>query len=280
MSETGIIAILLALITSVVSYKGFVNQHFFNKYVFNVDRILLQKDYKRIITSGFLHAGWVHLILNMVTLLLFSGSVELYLGNISFLIVYFAGLIGGNLFSLLIHKNHGDYSAVGASGAVSGIIFASIALFPGISISLLVLPIYLPGWLFGILFVLFSIYGIKSRKDNIGHDAHLGGALVGMLTALLLKPYAFIENYIVILVIAVPALAFIYLIITKPALLLIDNLYFKKHHHFYSIDHAYNSQKAEKQNEIDRILDKINKYGINSLTNKEKNTLRQHSKSK
>jgi len=166
MSNTGTIALIILVVNVVFSYKGFTNEQFFDRYKFEVDKILINKDYKRLITSGFLHVSWMHLIVNMISLMLFSGSVEGYLGGLKFLIVYVASLIGGDLFTLLVHKNHGDYTSVGASGAVCGIIFASIALFPGMSVGLFVLPISIPGWLFGILFVLYSIYGIKSQNRS------------------------------------------------------------------------------------------------------------------
>lgn len=176
----------------------------------------------RLISSGFLHVSWQHLLFNMFSLYMFSDSVELVLGSGKFLLIYFTSLVGGNLLSLLVHKNHSDYSAVGASGAVSGIIFAAIALQPSIGIGMFF--IFIPGWIYGILFVGISIYGIKSQKDNIGHDAHLGGALIGMLAAIALEPEALRYNYIVISLITIPAMVFIYLIITKPHLLLVDNL--------------------------------------------------------
>jgi len=187
-------------------------------------------------------------------------------------------LVGGDLLSLYIHRNHGDYSSVGASGAVCGIIFASIALFPGMGISFFGLPFSIPSRLYGILYVLYSIYGIKSKKDNIGHEAHLGGALLGMTVALLIHPSAFLENYLTILIIVLPTVAFIYIIIMKPQLLLIDNFYFKTHNHYYSIDHKSNEQKHNNEKEIDKILDKINKAGLNSLTTKERLKLKQYSK--
>ena len=178
MSDTGTIGLIILIVNVIFSYKGFTNEQFFDGYKFEVDRILVNKDYKRLITSGFLHVNWTHLIFNMVSLIFFSGSVESYLGGVQFLIIYMASLIGGNLFTLLIHKNHGDYNAVGASGAVCGIIFASIALFPGMGVGIFFIPFSIPGWLYGVLYVLYSIYGIKSTKGNIGHEAHLGGALI------------------------------------------------------------------------------------------------------
>ncbi len=278
MQSSGIISVFLILFTSFFSYKGLSNKVFYNAYNFEVDKLLINKDYKRLLTSGFLHVSWTHLIFNMLSLYLFSSSIETYLGDLKFLLVYFTSLLGGNLLSLFIHRHHGDYSSVGASGAICGLIFASIALFPGMSIGFFFIPFSIPGWLFGLAFVLYSIYGIKSRKDNIGHDAHLGGAVIGMILAILLEPAALPDNYITILVIIVPASFFIYMIITRPHLLLIDNYFFKKHSNYYSIDHKYNAEKKARQQEIDTILEKIHRKGINSLTKKEKEILDEYSR--
>jgi membrane associated rhomboid family serine protease len=277
MDKTGIIGFVLIIINVAFSYKGLTNGLFFDGYKFEVDKILVNKDYKRLVTSGFLHVSWTHLIFNMISLYAFSGLLENQIGGGKFLLVYFASLIGGDLLSLFVHRNHGDYNAVGASGAVSGIIFASIALFPGMGVGFFGLPFSIPSWLYGILYILYSIYGIKSSKDNIGHDAHLGGALVGMTVALLLQPTAFLDNYLTILVIAVPTIAFIYLIITRPQILLVDNYFYKNHKNHYSVDHKYNEEKVTKQKEIDKILDKISKKGIESLSSKEKEKLKQFS---
>ena len=106
-----------------ISYKGFKSIIYFEKYKFIVDKILIGKDYKRIISSGFLHVSWSHLIFNMISLYLFSGLIESNLGILNLLLIYFASLIGGGLLSLYIHRGHADYTAVGASGAISGLIF-------------------------------------------------------------------------------------------------------------------------------------------------------------
>jgi membrane associated rhomboid family serine protease len=277
--DIGIASFILIIANIAFSYKGFKSHAFFDQYKFEVDSIILYKDYKRLVTSGFLHINWTHLIFNMVGLLIFGGSIENYLGAFGFLVVYFAALLGGGLLALLIHKNHGNYSAVGASGAIGGILFAAIALFPGMSIGFFFLPFYFPAWIYGIAYVLYSIYGISSKKDNVGHEAHLGGALVGMLVAILLHPAALLENYWVILLIVVPTIAFIYIIVTRPYMLLIDNYFFKKNSNYYDVDHQYNEQRTNKQKEVDRILDKIGKKGMNSLSKEEKKKLEEYSRS-
>ena len=274
----GIISFILILANIIVSYRGFKDSIFYDKYKFRVDAVLLYKDYKRMVTSGFLHVNWMHLIFNMMALYFFSGSLELYLGPVKFLIIYFLSLIGGDLLSLFIHRNDGDYDSVGASAGVTGVIFAAIALFPDMHISLLFIPVFIPGWLFGLVYVLYSIYGIRSRKNNIGHDAHLGGALIGLIVAILMQPSALIINTWPIVIIMLPSVFFIYMIITRPHILLIDNYFFNKHSDVVTVDHKYNIERINKQKEIDKILEKIHKKGMNSLTNKEKQTLEDYTR--
>jgi membrane associated rhomboid family serine protease len=268
---------LLLIVTNVIfSYQGFRDKEFFERYKFEVEKILIYKDYKRILTSGFLHVNWLHLLFNMFSLWVFSGALQSILGAAQFLLIYFAGLVGGNLLALRIHRGDSAYSVVGASGAICSVLFASIAIFPGQMISFFGL-FALPSWLYGLLFTAFSIYGIRSRQNNVGHESHLGGALVGMLLVLLLHPRAFLENYIPILILTVPTILFIYFILTRPHALLVDNLFFKENKYNYSIDHLYNAERNKRQQEIDRILEKIHRKGMNSLTKKEKETLRENS---
>ncbi len=273
MDTLGLISILIIAVNVFVSWKGLTDRAFFRKYSFGVDKVLLRKDYKVLVTSGFLHVSWIHLILNMFSLYVFSNSLEPYIGGAKYLLIYFASLLGGSLFSLLIHRNHGDFRSVGASGAVNGIVFASIALFPGMKIGLFLPALSIPAWIYGLAFVLYSIYGIRSKSDNIGHETHLAGALMGLIAASLLYPGIARENYITIILIAVPCLIFIYMIISKPSGLMVDNQFFKKHEDFHTIDDKYNLAKRNKQQEIDRILEKIHRKGMGSLTKKEKDFL-------
>lgn len=279
MGTIGITCLLIIIVNVIVSFKGFRDETFFRRYAFDVDGILLYKQYDRLISSGFLHANKMHLFFNMLALFFFSTSLDYVLSYEAYLTVFFMSLVGGSLLSLFLHRHHGDYTAIGASGAVSGIIFAAIALEPGIQVGLLFLPFRVPGWLFGICYVLYSIYGIRSQRDNIGHDAHLGGAMVGMLTALLFEPLAMVYNSSTILLILVPGIFFIYMVIRHPHLLLVDNLYFKRHQRGdLTIDDRYNSAKVVREQEIDGLLEKIHKNGLRSLTKKERKTLEDNSK--
>ena len=220
----------------------------------------------------------MHLIFNMFSLYVFSEVAEFQLGVLLYGIIYLASLLGGNLFSLFVHRHHSDYRSAGASGAVCGIIFASIALFPGMGIGFFFIPVSIPSWIYGLVFVLYSIWGIRSRKDNVGHEAHLAGALIGMFIAIASEPSVLSNNYLPILAIAIPSMVFIYIILTRPHVLLIDNNFFKTHRRYYSIDHRYNAEKIDRQKQIDLILDKIHRKGMKSLSKKERELLAEYSK--
>lgn len=278
MTETGIAGLLLILANVIFSYRGFTDPGLLENYKFEVDAILVRKDYKRMLTSGFLHVGWWHLLFNMISLYAFSGLVESALGLSSFLFIYFFALLGGNALALYIQRHNSSYSAVGASGAVSGLVFASLALFPGIGIGIPFLPVMVPGWLYGLGYMLYTIFGIQSKRGNIGHEAHLGGALAGMLAAIAFEPRALIENYVVILAITIPAIVFLYIAVARPHLLVLGKMPGAQTKRYQTIEDRYNDAKVSKQQEIDRILEKVFRSGMNSLSKKEKQVLEEHSR--
>lgn len=276
MLEHSLATLLLVVAVGVCSYKGFRDPSFTERYRFDVDGVLVQKEYYRLLTSGFLHNGWVHLVFNAVALLAFGTVLEPVIGSGRLLLVYFLSLVGGKLLSLFVHKAHAGYTSVGASGAVNGVVYATIALFPGTGIGLFFLPLAIPAWIFGLAYVLFSIYGIKASWGNSNHAAHLGGALVGLLTAVAFYPEAAAANYLPILAIAFPTLAFLALLIVKPEALLVGP--FSKKKAVRSIDQEYNYRKAQELADIDNILEKIHRHGLKSLTPKEKEALERYSK--
>ncbi len=191
------IVIVLIVINCVVSIKGFNDAIFFNKFKFQIDKIL-SGEKLRMLVSGFLHADFMHLGFNMYALWLFGKVVNINFGTFNFLLIYFGSLILGNLYSLRIHRKEPYYSAIGASGAVSGIVFSSIILFPEMKLMIFLIPFSMPGYVFGIGYLLYSIYGMKNRVGNIGHSAHLGGAIGGYLLTILLKPEVFSHHPIIV----------------------------------------------------------------------------------
>jgi membrane associated rhomboid family serine protease len=270
------VTLFLTLITVIFSYQGLQNKTFFDKYAFNIEGVLRYKEYYRLISSGFLHGSWLHLLFNLYALFSFGETLEAVIGGTNFLFIYFVSLIGGNVLSLYIHRFDSQYSAIGASGAVCGIIFASIVIFPNMEIGMFLLPFSLTSWMYGLLFVLISIYGIKSRMSNIGHDAHLGGALLGMLVAVGLYPESLQANYLPIVLVVTPTLAFIFLIIKRPDYLFIEKFSFNQKD-YKNIDDEYNERKATRQQEIDAILEKISAKGFDSLSEREKEALERFS---
>lgn len=191
-------------------------------------------------------------------------------GYQNFLIVYAVSLVGGNLFSLFLHRDEADYSAVGASGAISGLVFASIALYPGMDVGLL--GIVMPGWLYGLLYVVVSAVGITKRRDNIGHDAHLAGGLVGLVTVVAMRPELLRTNYVALAAILVPALGFFYLLFRKPEGLILGN-FFSSEPAYQTVDDRYKIQQKQREDDLDYLLDKINQKGIEGLNEREKKQL-------
>lgn len=270
-SATGM---FLLILTGLATYKGFRDRAFFEQYAFEVDRILIDREWKRLISSGFLHVGWIHFGFNMAAMLSFSLSLELLFGVWKFLGLYFFSMIAGSLLSLYIHRNHGDYRAVGASGAISGVVFASIVLDPGGSISIFGLPFSIKSWIFGLAFVLISIFGIKRQADNIGHEAHLGGALAGVAGILAIQPGLFLDNWWVVLLLVIPTLAFLILIVRNPAVLMVDG-YWGENLSRSRWQNRQQQYRLSPEEEMDRLLDKIRSHGMASLTKKERKRLKE-----
>lgn len=203
-----IATIVIIAANIIISFKGFTDYYFKDRYMFHIGSIQRgEKD--RLITSGFLHTDKMHLLFNMLTLYFFNDIVIYHLNRTEFLIVYFASLLLGNLFTLWYYKNNYNYSAVGASGAIMGIVYSGILLQPNLQIY------FMPGYIFGILYLGFTIYGIKNGNDGIGHTAHFGGAFGGYLLTLILKPELFTYNPLIVILMAIPIVVLFILIKTK-----------------------------------------------------------------
>lgn len=188
----------------IFSMRGFKDVAFFNKFKFNIGQIRSGENI-RYLSSGFLHVDTTHLIFNMLTFFFFAPVIVAYMGDIKMAVIYFVSLLLGNIFSFFYHKDELHYSAVGASGAVMGILYAAILLNPDMTLLLFfVLPI--PAWLFGIAYLGYSIYGMKSQRDNVGHDAHIGGAVAGYVLTLAFFPHLLQTNLWIVLLLALPIL--------------------------------------------------------------------------
>jgi membrane associated rhomboid family serine protease len=190
------VLILIIAITAIISFVAPNGSSNFEKYKFNVGAIRNRNEYIRLLSSGFLHADIFHLLFNMMTLYFFGPVVMQAFGSLGFILIYFGSILLGNIFSLFVYQKQPWYSAIGASGGVSGILFASIAMIPHLEIYMFFIPIGIPGFVFGLLYFSYSVYMMlnPNQHDNIGHAAHLGGAFFGLVYAVANQPQAAIAN--------------------------------------------------------------------------------------
>ncbi|MGB5667081.1 MAG: rhomboid family intramembrane serine protease [Maribacter sp.] len=203
MYDLHIATIAIIAVNVLVSLKGFNDTSFFERYKFGIGAIQSgQKD--RMLTSGFLHVDFSHLFMNMFTLFFFADVVISWFGPVKFIGIYFISLLAGSLLALFFHKNEPYYSAVGASGAVTGILYAAILLYPDMRLALMFIPIPLPAYVLGIAYLLYSIYGMKKRLGNIGHTAHFGGAMGGYVITLIFKPELLVTDTLIVVLLAIP----------------------------------------------------------------------------
>lgn len=255
----------------VFSYQGFKNLSFQEKFLLHVRSIVVNKEYHRYFTSGFLHADWTHLIFNMMSFWFFANNVGMSFGPFPFMAIYVVSLLVGNLLAVQLNKSNFNYRALGASGAVAGIIFSSILVDPYQTILIFFIP--MPAWLFAIGYVLFSIYGIKKQNDHIGHEAHLGGAITGVLLSVLFRPEIMMQHTWLFLALILPSTFFLFFMQLGWTLKSIKSktVSKKKLEEFRKEDFSLES-------EINYLLDKISAKGYNSLTETEKKRLDQLSK--
>lgn len=189
------VTLLLLIINVLVSiYALQFDPGLIDRLAFKPAGILKRNEWHRMLTGGFVHVGIGHLAFNMITLFFFGPLLERILGSVGFVILYFGAEIGAHALTLVIHRASETYAAVGASGAVSGVVFAFCLFFP-LEMLYIFFAIPMPAILFAVLYVAGSIYAMKQRDvgmtGGIAHEAHLGGALGGILITLLLEPRAF-----------------------------------------------------------------------------------------
>lgn len=189
------ITLFLIIVTAVVSIMAFSNRELFNRLKFNAYMVYHKRDYGRLLSHGLLHGDWMHLIVNMFVLWSFGGHIEQMfmqlsgMGKFWYVLMYVTALVVASLPATFKHKNSHSYNAVGASGAVAAVLFASIMLAPSSGISFIFIPfIDIPAWIFGLAYLAYSYYMTKRGGDNIAHDAHFAGAIYGFLFPLLLEP--------------------------------------------------------------------------------------------
>jgi membrane associated rhomboid family serine protease len=193
------ITIMLIIIISLTSILAFSNKDIIRQFQFNAFKIYHKKQYYRMLSHAVVHANWEHLLVNMIVLWSFGVVVEHYFqlnfgGNSAyyFLALFIGSVVFSSLLSLFKERNNVHYNAVGASGAVSAVLFAAIFFNPWEPVYFFgVLP--MPGIIFGVLYLYYSFYMSRKKLDNIGHDAHFMGAVIGFCTPIIIRPSLFLD---------------------------------------------------------------------------------------
>ena len=191
-----IIIIVLTSLVSLLYFSGKINA---NKLLFHAYSVWHRKEWYRMLTYGMVHGGWGHLFFNMLTLFFFGRVVEQYfqlafgstLGLVLYVVLYVSALAVSTVWDLVKYRDNWNYSAVGASGAVSAILFASILFEPKMGIYIYLIPIPVPGYIFAPLYLLYCWYMARRNQDNIGHSAHFWGAVYGLVFPLVCRPDIF-----------------------------------------------------------------------------------------
>ena len=258
---------------------AFRNPALRERWMFDPRAVLAHKQYERMLTSGFIHADLDALRDERVQPLRLRGGHRARHGITTFLLIYGSAILGGSALSLLLHRHH-EYRALGASGGVCGIIFAAIFLLPGTGVGFFFVPIYIPGWLYAGLFLVGSYMAHRKGTDNIGHDAHLGGAVIGLLMATALHPrWVLMQPWMFVGVVSL-SVAIIWLIV-RPPVGLPDWMNWSGQTvpaGGRERDYAQNRSRRLKRARMDELLDKVSKEGIHRLSKSERAELEQLSK--
>ncbi|MEO0796617.1 MAG: rhomboid family intramembrane serine protease [Verrucomicrobiota bacterium] len=277
----------LIVLTSAISIVAFQQRSQMERMLFHVGRILGKREYYRLISSAFVHGDWMHLLFNMYSLYLFSDLLEKVYGPTTVAMIYFVSVLGGSLLSLFVHRYEAEYRAVGASGGVCGVIFASVFLTPGNSIGLIFIPIFIPDYVFACIFIGITVWGMRSKNSRIGHDAHLGGALTAMLAVLIFYPRAAVSRIeLFIGLFALTGILYFYVLRGQHvnwrklfrARASSNPLPFKRpssSRKKQQLNPDKMSSRA-KQRRVDELLDQVSEKGIHTLTQEERNLLDSH----
>jgi membrane associated rhomboid family serine protease len=185
-------AAIILVVTVALSLIGlFGAQELINGCLFRPYWLLRRRQYHTFITSGFVHADVGHLLFNMITFYFFAFTFERTVGTILFVMLYFFGLAASHACTYVSHKNQPEYASLGASGAISAVLFAYIVYYPNTTLMIMFLPVPIPAPLFAIGYVAYSYWAARQQRGRINHDAHLCGALSGLAFVAVTDPSAF-----------------------------------------------------------------------------------------
>jgi membrane associated rhomboid family serine protease len=188
------IALVIFAATVVASLAGlYAKPQVIERSLFRPYWFLRRRQYATVVTSGFVHADLSHLLFNMVTFWFFAFPLEKQVGPVRFAVLYLLGLVVSDLGTYFKHRHDPQYASLGASGAISAVLFAAIVYFPWMKLFIIPIPLPIPAPLFAVGYVAYSWYSARHARGRINHDAHLGGALFGLLFVLVTDPATFAQ---------------------------------------------------------------------------------------
>ncbi len=182
------VASIIFVFTVITSLYAFYDNSLYGKFMLHPYSVSKGQQIYTVITSGLIHADWMHLFFNMFTFYAFAFNLERMMGSWQFGLLYFFGLILSDLPTIFKHKNDFHYNSLGASGAISAVLFSFILFNPLAKLYLMFIPIGIPAVAFGGLYLLYCMYASKNSRDNINHDAHFFGALTGLIFTVIFVP--------------------------------------------------------------------------------------------
>ncbi|MCS6934772.1 MAG: rhomboid family intramembrane serine protease [Chitinophagales bacterium] len=189
------ITLFLVIVTSAISVLAFYNPQWVEKLIFHPYEIWRKNEWHRLVSCSFIHADWIHLIFNMLALYSFGVMVEDVFGALFpgfgvtlYVLMYFGAVALADIYNLFTRRNDYYYRSLGASGGVAAVIFASILFAPWSKIYLMFIPVGIPAFVFGPVYLAYCVYMAQRGGDHIAHTAHFTGAVFGFLFPLLLKP--------------------------------------------------------------------------------------------
>ena len=189
-SGPGIAVVIFGVTIAASLYGLYRSPQFIERCLFRPYFFLRKQRYETIVTSGFVHGDFGHLLLNMVTFYFFAFPLESRIGPARFALLYLLGLIASDLGTYFKHRNDPDYASLGASGAISAVLFAAIVYYPEMKLFIIPIPVPIPAPLFAVGYVAYSRWSARQARGRINHDAHLVGALFGVVFVMLTDPQA------------------------------------------------------------------------------------------
>jgi membrane associated rhomboid family serine protease len=192
------VASIIFVFTIITSLYAFYDQSLYGKFMLHPFSVSKGQNVYTLITSGLVHADWMHLFFNMFTFYAFAFTLESLMGSWQFGLLYFLGLVLSDLPTVIKHKDHFNYNSLGASGAISAVLFSYILFNPMSKIYIMFIPIGIPAVVFGILYLIYCAYASRNSRDHINHDAHFFGALTGLIFTIIFIP-GILQNFITML---------------------------------------------------------------------------------